>query len=210
MGFFGKLIGAPDKDLMTSPLIGRGDVIDAKVGGVSVGGNHHHAPTARKCEIKLRVMIDHTPAFEATVSQLVPALALQALLAGGAVVAVRVDEKDHTKVAIDFGIPVPVITAARAPDGPTSAAYILVHGKPVTVVVVASAPMGIKNADGIDIHKFTLTVVGGVPTPYQTQCGCPVPASGLPLLYPGAKLHAMLGDDPRLAIIDWSKGAVTG
>ena len=58
------------------------------------------------------------------------------------------------------------------------------------------------------MHALTLTVATGVETPYQIQVGNAVPASALPLLYPGSKLNAKLGDGPNDVVVDWAAGAV--
>ena len=65
------------------------------------------------------------------------------------------------------------------------------------------------NADGIDIHALTPTAYEGVPEPNQLAVGNAVPASALPLLYPGSKLHARLGDDPNAVVVDGAAGAAT-
>ena len=44
--------------------------------------------------------------------------------------------------------------------------------------------------------------------PYQIQVGNAVPASALPLVFPGSKLHAKLGDGPNDVVVDWAAGAV--
>ncbi len=96
-----------------------------------------------------------------------------------------------------------------ASEGKDSAAWILANGKPITVVLVANAPIGVKSAKGDDVQALTLTVATGVPTPYQIQVGNAVPASALPLLFPGSKLHAKLGEGPNDVVVDWAAGAVT-
>jgi hypothetical protein len=103
---------------------------------------------------------------------------------------------------------VPTVTLPQS-EGHDSAAWILANGKPVTVVLVANAPIGVKNATGDDVHALTLTVATGVPTPYQIQVGNAVPATALPLLYPGSKLNAKMGDGPNDIVVDWAAGAVT-
>ena len=75
-------------------------------------------------------------------------------------------------------------------------------------MLVANAPVGLKNAKGDDVQALTLTVATGVETPYQIQVGNGVPASALPLLFPGSKLHAKLGDGPNDVVVDWAAGAV--
>src|SRR5690606_20478096 len=101
---------------------------------------------------------------------------------------------------------VPTVTLA-AQEGRNSAAWILEHGAPVTVVLVGSQPIGAKSAAGDDVHALTLTVATGVDTPYQVQVGNGVPASALPLLFPGSRLHARVGDGPNDVVVDWAKGA---
>jgi hypothetical protein len=130
------------------------------------------------------------------------------LTSGGAVVAVKVDPADHSRVAIDFDTPVPEVTLP-AGEGRDSAAWILENGKPITVVLVANAPIGVKNAKGDPVHALTLTVATGVPEPYQIQVGNAVPATALPLVYPGSKLHAKLGEGRNDVVVDWAAGAVT-
>ena len=206
MGFFSNLIGSPDSSAMSSPLIGRGEVLGVQMSGMTMTvGN---GLTERKCTIALKVMLDGEQPYDAQCVQRIQEIYLPQLSSGSAVVAVRVDQADHSKVAIDFTVPVPTITMPRT-EGHDSAAWVLANGKPITVVLVGNEPVGVKNADGIDVQALTLTVAGGVPTPYQIQVGNPVPASALPLLYPGSKLHAMLGDGPNDVVVDWSKGAVT-
>ena len=205
MGFFGNLIGSPDSAVMSSPLIGRGEVLGVQLSGMTLQvGN---GLTERKCTVTLKVMLDGQQPYQAQAVQRIQEIYLPQLSSGAAVVAVRVDQADHSKVAIDFNTPVPTITMPRT-EGHDSAAWVLAHGTPITVVLVANAPIGVKNADGIDVQALTLTVATGVPTPYQIQVGNPVPASALPLLFPGSKLHAMLGDEPNAVVVDWSKGTV--
>jgi hypothetical protein len=68
--------------------------------------------------------------------------------------------------------------------------------------------MGIKNARGEPVHALTLTIATGVDTPYQVQVGNAVPASALPLVYPGSRLHAKIGAGPNDVVVDWAAGAV--
>jgi hypothetical protein len=206
VGFFGNLIGSPDGAAMASPLVGRGEVLGVQASGMTMSVNN--GLTQRKCTITLKVMLDGQQPYEAVCVQRVQEVYLPQLSSGSAVVAVRVEEADHSKVAIDFNTPVPVVRMP-ASEGHNSAAWVLANGKPITVVLVANAPIGVQNADGVDIQALTLTVATGVPTPYQIQVGNPVPATALPLLFPGSKLHAMLGDGPNDVVVDWSKGAAT-
>jgi hypothetical protein len=158
----------------------------------------------RKCTITMNVMIDNTQPFQATAVQRIQEIYLPQL-AQNAVVPVRVDPADHTKVYIDLHSQLPTVTLPR-PVGGISAAQILESGKPVKVVLVANQPLGLRNADGIDLQLLSLTVYEGVDTPYQLQVGNPVPATALPFLYPGSKLHAKLGDKPESVVVDWAAG----
>lgn len=211
MGFFGDLInsanealGGADAELLANGVLGRGEVLGIDASGMTLQiGN---GLVERKCTVTMNVMIDGQQPWQAQVSQRIQEVYIPQLSAGGAVVAVRVDPNDHSKVAVDFNTPVPEVTLP-ASEGPNSAAYILEHGKPITVVLVANAPIGVNNAKGDPVHALTLTVATGVPEPYQIQVGNAVPNSALPLLFPGSKLHARLGDGPNDVVVDWAKGA---
>ncbi len=206
MGWLGNLIGSADDNVIQNGILGRGEVLGVDASGMTLQiGN---GLVERKCTIALNVMLDHEQPYQAQVSQRIQEVYIPQLSAGGAVVAVRVDPTDHSKVAIDFDTPPPTITLP-ASEGPNSAAWILEHGKPITVVLVANAPIGVKNAKGDDVQALTLTVATGVETPYQIQVGNGVPASALPLLFPGSKLNAKLGDGPNDVVVDWAAGAVT-
>ncbi len=93
--------------------------------------------------------------------------------------------------------------------GPGSASDILKNGTPITVVLVANQPIGVTNSKGDPVQALTLTVATGVPTPYQIQVGNAVPATALPLVFPGSKLHARLGDGPNDVVVDWAAGAAS-
>lgn len=213
MGFFDDIassfrsaVGSVDDTLLTTGTLARGDVIGVDISGTTLQmGN---GLVERKCTFTLQVYLDGQQPYQATTVQRVPEVYLPQLQTGQAVVAVRVDPADPSRVAIDFNSEVPTVTLA-AQEGPNSAAWILEHGKPITVVVVGNQPIGAKTAKGDDIHALTLTVATGVETPYQIQVGNGVPASALPLLYPGSKLHAKLGEQPNDVVVDWAKGQVT-
>jgi len=205
MGWLGNLLGSADDNVIQNGLLGRGEVLGIDASGMTLQiGN---GLVERTCTLTLNVMLDGQQPFQAQVSQRIQEVYIPQLSAGGAVVAVRVDPADHSKVAIDFDSPVPEVTLP-ASEGQNSAAWILEHGKPITVVLVANAPIGVKNAKGDPVQALTLTVATGVPEPYQIQVGNAVPASALPLLYPGSKLNAKLGDGPNDVVVDWAAGAV--
>lgn len=212
MGFFGDLLnsanealGGADAEVMQNGVLGRAEVLGIDASGMTLQiGN---GLVERKCTLTLNVMLDGQQPYQVQVSQRIQEVYIPQLSSGGAVVAVRVDPNDHNKVAIDFESPVPEVTLP-ASEGTNSAAYILANGKPITVVLVANAPVGVKNAKGDPVHALTLTVATGVPEPYQIQVGNAVPNSALPLLYPGSKLHAKLGEGPNDVVVDWAAGAV--
>jgi hypothetical protein len=214
MGFFGDLLnsanealGGADAEVIQNGILGRGEVLGIDVSGMTLQiGN---GLVERKCTLTLNVMLDGQQPYQAQVSQRIQEVYIPQLSSGGAVVAVKVDPNDHSKVAIDFETPVPEVTLP-ASEGANSAAWILANGKPITVVLVANTPIGVKNAAGDPVQALTLTVASGVPTPYQIQVGNAVPASALPLLFPGSKLHAKLGDGPNDVVVDWAAGAVKG
>ena len=205
MGFFGKLIGATDDTVMQTGLLGRGEVTGVQMSGMTLQSGN--GLVERKCTISLKVMLDNVAPYDAVAVQRLQEIVIPQL-AGGAVLAVRVDPNDHSKVFLDFASELPEVTVPKG-EGRNSAAWVLENGKPIKVVLVQSQPAKMKNADGVDIYALTLTPYEGVDTPYQLVVGNAVPATALPLLYPGSKLHAKLGDQPDAVVIDWAAGAVS-
>ncbi len=204
MGFFGKLIGATDDTVMHTGLLGRGEVTGVQMSGMTLQSGN--GLVERKCTISLRVMLDNVAPYDAVAVQRLQEIVIPQL-AGGAVIAVRVDPNDHSKVFLDFASELPEVTVPKG-EGHNSAAWVLENGKPIKVVLVQSQPAKMKNAEGVEIYALTLTPYEGVDTPYQLVVGNAVPATALPLLYPGSKLHAKLGDQPDAVVIDWAAGAV--
>lgn len=201
---FRDLTGGVDQELLATGLLGRGEVLGVSPSGTTISiGN---GLVERTCGIQLSVMLDGEQPFQVAVNQRVQEILIPQLSTPGAVVAVRVNPADHSKVAIDFSTPPPEV---RLPEstGANSAAHILASGKPIVVVLVANQPIGVNNAKGDPVHALTLTVAEGVDTPYQIQVGNAVPASALPLVYPGSRLHAKLGDGPNDVVVDWAAGA---
>jgi len=203
---FSDLVGGVDTELLTTGTLARGDLLALTPSGTTV--TMMNQLVERNCTFVLNVMMDGQPPFQATVNQRVQEVMIPQLQQPGVVLAVRVDPADHSRVAIDFSQQAPEVTMAES-TGPGSAADILANGKPITVVLVANSPLGIKNAKGHPVHALTLTVATGVPEPYQIQVGNAVPASALPLVYPGSKLHAKLGDGPNDVVVDWAAGAAS-
>ena len=207
MGWLSNLIGSADSAVIHNGILGRGEITNVQMSGMTLQTGN--GLVERKCTITANVYLDNTPMFVATIVQRVQEIVIPQLSSGSAVVAVRVDPTDHTKVAIDFTAAVPEVTLAASADPTHTAAYLLEHGTPIKVVLVADQPLGTKNPAGIEMYALQLTAYDGVPTPYQITVGNPVPATALPLLYPGSKLHAKLGDNPNAVVVDWAAGAAT-
>lgn len=202
---FRNLTGGVDQQLLATGILARGEILAVAPSGTTVTiGN---GIPERNCTFTLRVMMDGQQPFDATASQRVQELWIPQLQQG-AVVAVRVDAADHSKVAIDFSTQPPEVDLPES-TGENSAAWILEHGKPVTVVLVANQPVGVNNHKGDPVHALTLTIATGVDTPYQVQVGNAVPATALPLLFPGSKLQAKVGKEARDVVVDWAAGAAS-
>jgi len=202
---FRALTGGVDTELLATGVLGRGEILSLARSNKTV--SIMNGLVERNCEFVLNVLIDGEQPFQASVKQRVQEIMLPQLSAPGVVVAVRVDPADHSRVAIDFSSQPPEVDLPES-TGPGSAAHILETGKPITVVLVANQPIGVNNAKGDPVHALTLTIATGVDTPYQIQVGNAVPASALPLVYPGSKLHAKLGDGPNDVVVDWAAGEV--
>jgi len=211
MGFFDELkqgfqqlTGGVDTELIASGTLARGEILGIQLSGTTISiGN---GLTERTCTFTLNVMVDGKAPYQATVAQRVQEINIPQLQQPGVTVAVRVDPANPAHVAIDFATQPPEV---RMPEhtGPGSAADILANGKPIVVVLVADQQIGVKNFKGDPVHALTLTVAEGVDTPYQIQVGNAVPASALPLIFPGARLHAKLGAGPNDVVVDWAAGA---
>jgi hypothetical protein len=205
MGFFSNLIGQADDGILQNGILGRGEVTNVALSGMTLTmGN---SLEERKCTITLTVFIDNVPSYQATTVQRIPEIYIPQL-SGGAVLPVRVDPNDHSKVFLDFASELPTVKVPKG-EGHNSAAWVLENGKPIKVVLVQSQPAKMTNAEGVDVYALTLTPYEGVDKPYQLVVGNAVPAEALPLLYPGSKLHAKLGDDPNAVVVDWAAGPAT-
>ncbi|MBN9607220.1 MAG: hypothetical protein J0G30_11480 [Actinomycetales bacterium] len=208
MGFFrtlfggiGRALGSVDEELLATGLAGRGELVSFEPTSTTVTiGNGFEE---RVCQIGLRVLLDHREPYEVSVRQRVPEIFIPRLTQQG-VVAVRVDPADPTRVALDLNAPIPEVTLTRR-TGPGSAAWILEHGTPLEVVLVQAEPMGVKDADEHEVFRLKLTVLGPG-DPIQVEVGNAVPAAALPLLYPGARLHARRGDAPEQIVVDFARG----
>lgn len=203
---FRNLTGGVDQQLLSTGVLARGEILGITLSGTTV--TIMNGLEERSCTFSLRVLMSGEQPFDVSVVQRVAEVWIPQLQQPGAVVAVRVDPADHTRVAIDFATQPPEVSLPES-TGENSAAWILANGKPVTVVLVANQPMGITNHKGDPVHALTLTLATGVDTPYQVQVGNAVPATALPLVYPGSKLHAKLGKAPNDVVVDWAAGAAS-
>jgi hypothetical protein len=206
MGLFNKmrnLAGSVPKELLQNGLLGRGIVVSIQQTSVSTGVDFD---PSHVCVFTVEVALDDVPRYTATCRQAVRATVLPQLMMPGATVAVRVDQNDHSRIALSLGEEPPTVTMASSGDANTaSAARILEYGVPCTAVIVQSQPMGMRNPAGNDMYAFVLTVMAEGRSPYQTQVGNPVPANAVPLIYPGSTLPAKRmhdGADHEI-VIDW-------
>jgi hypothetical protein len=206
MGLFNKirdLTGSVDKELLAKGQLGRGIIVSVQQTSVSTGADFD---PAHVCLFTVEVALDDTPRYTATCRQAVRATFLPQLMLPGATVAVRVDSRDHSRIALSLGEEPPTVTLAASGDAKTgSAARILELGEPCKAVIVQSQPLGMRNPKGDDMYAFVLTVMAEGRAPYQIQVGNPVPAPALPLLYPGNTVPAkrMPDGDERELAIDW-------
>lgn len=212
MGFFDDLgdsirdvTGGTDKELIATGTLGRADLLGVDVSGMTM--QFGNGLVERKCTFTLQVYLDGETPFPATVVQRVQEIYIPQLIPGQTVLAVRVNPADRTEVAIDFASPVPNIKV-KASEGKDSAAWILANGTDAKVVLVANQPIGLTSSAGDPVQALTLTVDKGAES-YQVQVGNGVPNSALPLLFPGSKLYAKIGEEPNAVVVDWARGART-
>jgi len=210
MGFFNNLAqgfrdltGGVDGQLLANGTLARGEIVALEPSGTTM--SVMNGLVERNCAFVINVLSDGKAPYEVRISQRIPEINIPQLQQPGIAVAVRVDAADPQRVAIDFASQPPEV---RLPEstGKGSAADILATGKPIVVVLVADQQTGVLNFKGDPVHALTLTVAEGVDTPYQIQVGNAVPSSALPLIFPGAKLHAKLGGSPGEVVVDWSAG----
>jgi hypothetical protein len=197
------LAGDADKDLLAGGILARGEVTSVAAEGTTV--QHANQLVKRRCTVGLKVYMDGKPPYDASSTQLIHEVVIPQMQQPGAVVAVRVDPSNPARVAIDFASKIPTVTLTANP-GEDSAAWILANGKPVEVVVTGMTKLNFLSPEGHDVYGITLTVATGVDKPYQAQVGNAVPAEHLPLLFPGARLHARVGNDPGDVVVEWAKG----
>ncbi len=184
MGFLNKmrnLTGSVPKELLEGGLLGRGIIVSVQQTSVSTGADFD---PAHVCVFTVEVALDNEPRYTATCRQAVRATILPQLMMPGATVAVRVDQQDHSRIALSLGEQPPVVTIAATPGDPKtgSAARILEYGEPCTAVIVETQPLGMRNPKGDDMYAFLLTVMAdgrpSIPDPgRQSRPGGSPPAA---------------------------------
>jgi hypothetical protein len=198
---FRQLTGTADPELMQNGLLGQAIVISVQETGTSVGSRHDPRPV---CDFEVQVRLDSAPPFAARVRQSVQLARVPTFVSGQTMVAVRVDPVDHTRVAIDFSQEPPSVTIDERATGQPSAETVLTSGLRVRAVIVQGQPLNATTSAGAELYGLVLTVLQDGHPPRQLQIGNPVPASGIPLVYPGSNVPAKtLPDHPELVAIDW-------
>lgn len=199
------LAGDVDPKLLTDGELGRAVVTAVERTGVFAGPADFDSHEV--CVFTLDVRLDNQPEFEVQVRQQISTPDLAQITPDHSIVAVRVDPADHTKVAIDLSTAPPVVTIPSS--GATTAAGILEAGDPVRAVIVNSGPLYAKNSAGVEIYSLQLTVLADGCAPTQFNVGNPVPATALPLLYPGCNLPAkQMPDQSDDIAIDWDAALI--
>ena len=200
-GGFADMTGAVDQDILDNGLPGQGLILDVQETGVSVGYEQDPRPV---CQFEVQVMLDNTEPYTVHVRQSVRLAWVSQFQPGHTLVAVRVDPADRSRVVLDFAHEVPTVNTTGPSSAANSAAHVLAHGIPVRAVVIQSESLHQRNQAGVDLYALVLTVLQPGHAPRQIQVGNPVPADGVPLLYPGSNLPARaLPDRPEAVVIDW-------
>jgi hypothetical protein len=197
--------GGTDKELIATGTLGRADLLGVDISGTTM--EFGNGLVERKCTFTLQVYLDGEAPYQASCVQRIQEIYIPQLIPGQTVLAVRVNPADHAEVAIDFASEVPNVKI-KASEGEDSAAWVLANGTEAKVVLVANQPMGLTSAAGDPVQGLTLTVDKGADS-YQVQVGNGVPNSALPLLFPGSKLYAKIGEEPNSVVVDWARGART-
>jgi hypothetical protein len=210
MGLFKKIkqaAGGTDSALLENGRLGRGVIVGCQMTGtaVTMGVDEY-----RVCELAVQVFLDGEQPYVAQCRQRIPEWLLPQIQAGGATAAVRVSPTNPQEIAVDLQTEAPVVQLAKPPEG-QGADHVLKFGVPAEGVIVQNAPLGVRNWEGHDVHLFTITVIREGQNPYQAQLGNPLPAAGLPLVFPGSKLPVKVDpNEPNSVVIDWDAAIAGG
>jgi hypothetical protein len=198
-----ELAGDVPQELLERGFLGRGVVVSVQRVGFDAGPDHD---PSQLCVFTVEVALDSFPRYTATCRQPVRASVLPQLMMPRAMVAVRVDPSDRSRVALSLRERPPIVTVASSGDRSTgSAARILELGVPCKAVIAETHALGLRNPRGDDMYAFMLTVIAEGRPPYQVRVGNPVPSAAMPLLYPGNTVPAkrMADGDDHEVVIDW-------
>ena len=201
MGFLNKLTGGVDKSLLANGVPGRGAIMEVRPSGTTMQSNN--GLVERACTFTLEVTLDGVAPYVATCKQRIPEVYLPQLQGSGAVLAVKADPNDHSKVVLDLEHEAPTVTMASDPNR-KSAADIIATGRPAKGVIVESQALGMKNPSGVDMYAFLLTVSVDGQAPYQVKEGNPTPPEAVPLLFNGSRVPLKLGEAQEEVVIDWA------
>jgi hypothetical protein len=204
MGFTRKtrnLAGLVDRQLLEKGRLGRGIVVSVQQTLVTTGVD---LDPSHVCVFTVEVALDDGSRYTATCRQAVTATVLPRLVMPGVTVAVRVDPRDRSRIALSLGEDPPTVRTSGDPSM-GSAAAILELGAPCRAVIVQSQPLGTRNQEGDDMYAFLLTVLAGARPPYQIKVGGAVPVRAMSLLYPSNAVPArrMTDGDDHEVVIDW-------
>lgn len=205
MNWLSNLLGSPDDDLIRTGELARGHILALSASSLSM--SVLNALPERKCTFTVQVYREGHAPYQTTASQRIQEVYIPQLASGRAWVAVRVDPTNPARIALDFASAPPEVRI-EASEGQESAADIMVTGRPVDVVLVQAQPLGMTAPTGDAVYLLNLTVIDGTEAPYQTQVGNAVPATSLPVLFPGSRLHARKGEGPGDIVVDWAAGPV--
>ncbi len=199
------LIGSPDDALLTNGELARGHILGVSASSMSMSVMNGLAE--RKCTFTVQVYREGHEPYQTTAVQRVQEIYIPQFASGRAWVAVRVDTANPARIALDFATAPPEVQVVAA-EGQPSAASILETGREVDIVLVQAQPLGMKAPTGDDVYLLTVTVIDGTEPPYQTQVGNAVPATSLPVLFPGSRLRARRGQGQGDIVVDWAAGPV--
>lgn len=211
-------LGHIDTKLVATGTLARGNIVSVEPAGMGVGNVNSVNGIAQVCKLVIEVVpLDGSDSYQAECTYPVPQIYLPQFRAPGAAVAVRVDPKDPTHIAVDAATDVPpppivavsddgtrqvVTTHASAVTGPE----LVRTGTACHVQVLALIPLNQNDSQGNPATGLILSVldVAGR-APYQAQIGLGIPAAAASTVVVGATLPAKYlpggGDD--MVTIDW-------
>ena len=195
---FTQFEGINSKTILHDGLPGRAEVVDVKRTMMSTGKDFNAHPI---CVFTLQVTLDDgSPPYPATVRTSVSPQDLMRLTPGSSV-AVRVDRRKHSYVALDLAQDVTIPASAPNEGGATK---VLAEGTPCRAVVQQTKDLGLRTREGLPMVAFALVVTVAGRAPYTTEVGNTVPPEAQSLTAPGTEVPAKVSpDNPNAVAIDW-------